>query len=131
VTVAVTAGYTDVYTRSYVRGRGWGRWVGTGIAAQPDLAAVSPAPGMFDLFWRGAQTEGFLKLASRRMTNGRWSTVTTHLVGDFLHVFANQRGNRTDLWAQGADGGMYHRTRISGTWGPWRRLPYQGLDGAG
>jgi len=132
VTVAAVDDDAEVYTRSYVRGHGWGAWTtmtepgASNQHAQFDLAAVSPAPGVFDLYWEGAGSQTFFHAMTRRMTNGHWGA-TVDLGGKVDYLFASYLSGRTDLWAQPMSNNTlspYQRTMIAGRWDQWHRLPY-------
>ena len=129
VTVAVTDNDSDIYTRDYVRGQGWGPWThlpGGNSFAQPGLAAVSPGGGVVDLYWKGTTTETFNHVLTKRKSNGKWGG-TTDLGGQVGYLFASYRAGRTDLWAQALSPttqSMWQRTNTSGTWSSWHRLPY-------
>lgn len=113
VTAVVNAANATVYTRAYAAGR-WGPWVGRGGSAVGDVAAASPAAGVFDAYVRG--TTGALYTARG---SGPWVNAGGTLAAG---PFAAATPGRTDVYALGADGATFQRVRTT-TWGAWYRLP--------
>jgi stage II sporulation protein D len=118
VTVAVVGSSGAVYTRVH-SAAGWAPWRSIGGAAAGDLAAAGLGAGIVELYVRAPGTGSLRTAVLLGPAFSGWRERGGALAAG---PFAAAAYGRVDIFALGASGGAYQRTRTS-TWGPWLRLP--------